>query len=340
LGDARVGDSGGNAGSLGSNALGSAGEGAGNSGGSSGVGAGGAGEGGAGAGGTPEDAGPQACKVPRPPPDPNPTPEQRERAALIHDACQALAEQDCLHLLPNIGTISRGLSGCSLAEQVLGCEQDALVYVARQIEPACVQQWRALIACEIEANSTPGNCAAAGAIAPMFSEPNPCPAERAAYDTCSAGQRAPSIEVIGSRGTCGYSYPGNFGKCVVSCAVGKNLFSGICDIVPGVAAECSCGVNGRDLEDDLDGAVRPFYASDCRDAAQRMANGECVERLDCCFTYPGSGGAEFCACTADPALGGWPSCEAAAQASGGKVVEICPQYVGPNCRPLYMEGCR
>jgi hypothetical protein len=335
LGDSRASDSGGNLGSAGQGAGNSAGSGAGGE-----VGSGGVGEGGAGAGGTPEDAGPQGCNVPRPPPDPNPTPEQRERAALIRDACQALTEQDCRHLLNNIGTISRSLRGCSLAEHALACEQDALVYVSRQIEAACEQQWRALIACEIEANRTPGNCVAAGALAPMFSEPNPCPAERDAYDTCSSGQRGPFVDVTGSRGTCRYSYPSTFGKCSVGCAVGRNLFSGWCDVVPGVAAECHCSVNSRDLGDDVDGVVRPFYASDCQDAAQRMANGECIERLDCCFTYPGPGGAEFCACTADPALGGWSSCEVAAGASGGKVVEICPQYVGPNCRPDYMEGCR
>ena len=71
-------------------------------------------------------------------------------------------------------------------------------------------------------------------------------------------------------------------------------------VAAGIAVECNCRVNGRVLEDDVEGSARPYYASDCRDAAQRMADGDCIERLDCCFTYPGPDGVQFCACTADP----------------------------------------
>jgi hypothetical protein len=348
LGDARVGDdgTGANGSADGGNTLGNAGLGgdsgeasAGNSGG--GGDAGEVGAGGAGAGGAAEDAGPRTCAVPRPPSDPNATEEQRERAALIRDACQQLAEPDCLDTLRTVGPISAAAArACSAADRALACEQDALLYFAKHIEPTCEQEWRAMVACEIEANRTPGSCTSTGAIGPLLTQPNPCQVAVDAYSGCTYGKRGTGLEVTGSRGTCFYLDQRDYGKCLITCEVDRNRFGSSCEVAPGFPAECTCSVNGRDLGDDVDLSFWAFYASDCRDAAQRVANGECIERLDCCFTYLSPGGAEYCACTADPAQGGWSSCEAAAQAGGGKVVDICPQYVSRLCRPPNTSGCR
>jgi hypothetical protein len=348
LGEARVGDGGTGADGAadGGNTLGNAGlggdsgsAGAGNSGG--GGDAGEVGASGAGTGGAPEDAGPRVCAVPRPPADPNATQEQRERTSLIRDACQQLAEDFCLDTLRYIGPISGAAAlACSPTDRALGCEQDALLYFSKNVEQACEQEWRTLLACQIEANRTPGSCTLVGALGFLLTDPNPCQAEFEALSNCSASKRGTFTQVAGSRGTCTYLDESVFGRCFVSCDVGKNRFAGACDLVPGIPAECSCSVNGRDLRDDVDQSYSAFYASDCRDAAQRMADGECIERLDCCFTFLSPGGAEYCACTADPERVGWSSCEALAQAKGGKVVEICPQYIGPSCRPPNAAGCR
>lgn len=73
------------------------------------------------------------------------------------------------------------------------------------------------------------------------------------------------------------------------------------------------------------GVGAAFYANDCADAASRAANGQCTNRLDCCFEYF-DGQNDVCACGSDPALLNVPSCDAAAQAGGGQVVDICPQF--------------
>jgi hypothetical protein len=62
------------------------------------------------------------------------------------------------------------------------------------------------------------------------------------------------------------------------------------------------------------------------DVAQRMSDGECIDRTDCCFTYESTTGDKTCGCTADPTLLGQDTCAALAAAKAGEVVELCDEY--------------
>jgi hypothetical protein len=68
-----------------------------------------------------------------------------------------------------------------------------------------------------------------------------------------------------------------------------------------------------------------FWADDCIGVAQTMADGYCDRILDCCFTWSNAGLPQ-CTCTSDPSAGGFESCDAAAAAGGGEVVNLCSQY--------------
>ena len=103
---------------------------------------------------------------------------------------------------------------------------------ARLIEPTCEQEWRLLVACEIEANRTPGRCVTSGGLGSLLVEPNPCQAEFEAYSSCSSGKRGTFMEVTGSRGTCHYFDQSGYGQCVVGYSVGKNTFSSVCESLP------------------------------------------------------------------------------------------------------------
>jgi hypothetical protein len=98
-----------------------------------------------------------------------------------------------------------------------------------------------------------------------------------------------------------------------------------------------CFANGHALGDLDFNQTETFYVSDCRETAQRMADGECTDRLDCCFEYTTSSGSG-CTCGSDPALLQMPSCQAAAEAYGGKVVDLCPQYQGGGS-PCWPPPC-
>jgi hypothetical protein len=341
LGDARIGDPGGNGGGApdGGNALGSAGvSGAAGQGGDSGQG-GASGQGGsgadAGAGGTSGDAG-LPCKVPRPAPKPDPTQEELDRATLIHDFCRALADQDCLGGFARfLGSISVRATGCGLDDRIVACEQDSLYYYTRLVVPFpdCEDEWRALLNCQIAADHTPEQCAEFNGIgANSQGDPTgtPCDAAGATFEKCveghfTTGSTTPTT-VTGSRGTCQYAVaPESPNQCSVDCYLKQAVFSANCSNAPGLPFECFCRVNAHALPDNFADRYQ-FFASDCRDAAQTVADGECINRLDCCFTYFSTAGTEYCECTSDPGGRGYPSCEAAAREGGGKVVAICPQY--------------
>ena len=96
---------------------------------------------------------------------------ERERTSLIRDACQQLAEDVCLDTLRYIGPISGAAApACSAADRALACEQDALLYLAKNVEQACEPQWRTLVACQIEANRAPGACTSVGALGSFGTE--------------------------------------------------------------------------------------------------------------------------------------------------------------------------
>jgi hypothetical protein len=318
----------------GGNALGSAGEG-----GDGGSSAGGSsGEGGssadAGAGGS--DAG-APCMVPRPAPNSNVTQQERERAELIHDFCQTLADQDCLRGFVGPGTISAQATGCGLDDRVLACEQDSLFYALRN--PAdCEDEWRALLNCHIAADHTPETCSDANGIGRNTQgDPTgpPCDAEGSALETCALSSPSNGGRITGSRGFCYYRVMHEQpSRCHILCPVGDNQFTLDCTTLPGLPTQCICNVNDHVLNDDSTGK-HAVYAADCSEAARAVVDGECIDRLDCCFTYKSPSGTEYCTCTSDPGARGYASCEDAAREGGGAVVPICPKYkfVSDGCWP-------
>jgi hypothetical protein len=258
------------------------------------------------------DAPPLPCNLPEPVPNPNPTPEELERAQLIHDYCVRAADDGCLPL-GGTSFISQQTTGCPIEQQIIACEEDRALEHAR-ILPACDDEWQAQFRCYIAAGFECG---------PGPGSSNPCQAEGEALNAC-IDANDPWQSVTGSRATCDYG-PGNLSPCEVNCPVGPNYFQLLCGGPDGLPVHCVCLVNGNAIGNFDTQIVTPLYASDCRDAATQAANGECIKLLDCCFEYF-DGTKDACLCGSDPARLGMPSCEAAAEFAGGKVVDICPQY--------------
>jgi hypothetical protein len=329
LGDARAIDGGGSGGEsgVGGNTLGSAGQG-GESGNASGGSAGQAGGGASGssAGSTAGDAGTSVCKVPRPPAKTNVTQEELDRAALVGELCQNFADQNCLDgLIASTGSVSAQAIGCGQSDRVLACQQDALLAHLRQIAPECEDEWRALIACGIGAEYTPEMCRAMGVFGRRHDGgQTPCSAEEAVLNEC-ARTSSPGNRVTGSRATCSYGIQPEDSQCIVNCELSDKYIWAECTGNPGLPLECICNVNTHRLHDVWADRYQ-FYVGDCRDAAQTVANGECINRLDCCFTYFGGSGKEYCECTSNPAYKDGSSCEELARQGGGRTVDICPQY--------------
>jgi len=104
-----------------------------------------------------------------------------------------------------------------------------------------------------------------------------------------------------------------------TCVVGPNHFRIQCGGPAGLPLRCNCTVNSQSVG-DLDWDVGTFYASACRDAATRIANGEwCTNRLDCCLKYV-ENGEEKCRC------GSERGCDDLARYNGATYVDTCPQY--------------
>ena len=142
-------------------------------------------------------------------------------------------------------------------------------------------------------------------------------AERTALSECTLNNPTGGT-IVGSRGTCGYDM-GPFADCNVGCPISPNHFRIQCGGPTGLPLRCSCAVNSYDVG-DLDWEVGTFYASDCRDAATRIANGEwCTNRLDCCLKYV-EHGEEKCRC------GSERGCDDLARYYGATYVDTCPQY--------------
>jgi hypothetical protein len=106
-----------------------------------------------------------------------------------------------------------------------------------------------------------------------------------------------------------------------------------CDGSPDGAQSCYCELNGLAISDGVpDTVVYPFYVDSCADAGQLLADGQCSKILNCCFTWMpvatgGMPSVQQCSCTSDPKRDGFDSCQAIATQGGGKVVDICPQYL-------------
>ncbi len=268
------------------------------------------------------------CSLPRPPPLPNPTAAETERAELALDFCKALQRDGCLPLRSGTSRVALQLEEvCSPEELLVACAQDQLLEYHQHVLPECDDEWRVAIQCAGEASYPQSTCTQAdltGAPAVV------CVAEKQAFRECRSTQDGPRRSVSGSRDTCTYG-PGSYTSCEARCPGGENDFRMQCNGPPGLPQRCQCFINSHATGDTMDfGPTHVIYVGDCADAAARMANGEvCTNRLDCCFEYT-DGGEDKCRCGSDPNLlippPGFPTCEAAAQALNGRVVDICPQW--------------
>jgi hypothetical protein len=290
------------------------------------------------------------CKAPLAAPNPNPTPEERARTDVARAYCEAFAGYGCLDLRPPGISSRQAKEECSADERLEACVQDVLYqhafYVAPGATAPCDEEWMANLRCSTEtdwaATGKSGDdlCREMDAfLMTKPASPGPCQVQEQALIDCR-DQNQPATEVTGTRATCFYGYSPTNVVCYVTCKVGGNQFDADCSGPPGLPLRCSCHVNGRFL-DDFNTAM---VAGDCADAARRMADGECINRTDCCVSY--FDGMERCLCTADPQrvfdpqhTGETVTCESAAQAAGGTVVDLCPQYAPvdsippPNCWP-------
>ncbi|MCA9595694.1 MAG: hypothetical protein KC776_20405 [Myxococcales bacterium] len=279
---------------------------------------------GAGAGG--------GCNVASPQPIENPTPEQIARAQLIHDFCASVVQQ-CPALQDGGPTPWVHASGvCTAAELVVGCEEDMLEnYLG--LYASCDAEWKSAVACGTTATyDTLSECQSVNPGSLSSSPDEPCKSEKLALKACANGND-PWTSVTGSQATCSYG-PGVVSPCEISCPVGANTFSLSCTAKPGLPMQCGCAVNGSPIQDWFPSAN--IYAADCADAASLAANGVCTNRLNCCFEY-NDGQKDVCTCGSDPSLLGYPSCQAAADFAGGKVVDICPKYA-PNTGGCWPPG--
>jgi hypothetical protein len=277
---------------------------------------GGTGTGGTGAGGAP------VCKVPTRP-IPTGTAEEQERAAVIHDFCVTAARDGCIGQMGGSSYISDLLSEqCSDADRLRACEQDQLYQYIQQVEPPCHAAWRVAMICGAGASFVDA-CNSAALSGDSSRDDMPCRREKEAFWAC-VNENTTWDDVTGSRAKCSFG-AGAFSPCEVACEVGDNFFSLECGGPAGVPLRCGCAVNGQFInEGDFD-FYQTIYADDCEAAARLAADGECTNRLDCCFEYP-NGDETLCRCGSDPRKLGHETCEALASSVDGRVVPICPQY--------------
>lgn len=278
---------------------------------------------------------PVNCDVPAVPA--GDTAAAKERATLIEKHCSVLADYPCLENFD--GEASRYAGSCAAKVRVAACELDDTLDYNQRIPVACDDAWHASVDCANSVDYT-GACDLGGGssnfplgLIPIvhYQSPGymgePCRPERQALQDCIEKQN-PASDVKGQRVTCRYYTAVNDpGVCDIFCDAGNNeYFESECDGVSGGPYECGCRLNGVPLSDDAFGYNPRFFGASCADAAQRMADGECIERVDCCFTWMGVQGKSGCACVSDPKLVGYDTCAAAAAATGGTVVDLCPRY--------------
>jgi hypothetical protein len=286
------------------------------------------------AGATTADAGTKtACGLPRPSPKSNPTAAEQERSGLIRTLCERLLEIGCLDSFDrSTGQISQEAKDCPPDQRITACELDLLYSYMLKVSPACDAEWHTMIRCEIAAENDAERCLVldpSDTTNELSVQLTRCSRERQALALCGVAH-VNGETIQGARAEC-FAGPKDPTTCWAGCSVRvpgtieKNYFSTECSAPPGLPLFCECYVNGTVIYEVGPNAGKPFSASSCREVGQLMADGECVDRLDCCVQWPAPDGSKSCACMANDQIGA-PSCEAAAQAAGGTVIDICPQY--------------
>ena len=231
-------------------------------------------------------------------------------------------------------------SSCGVQVRIAACELDDTLAYNLGIPAACNDEWLAAVKCADGVDYS-GACRDSDSGVPPFplglipivhlQSPGymgePCRPERQALEDCVEKEN-PYSTVKGKRTSCGYRTAANDpGVCNVLCDAGNSeYFDSECEGVSGGPFQCGCRLNGVPLTDDAFGYNPRFFGTSCQDIAQQMSDGECIERVNCCFTWMGVQGKSGCACVSDPTLVGYDTCEGAAAATGGMVVDLCPRY--------------
>lgn len=271
-------------------------------------------------------------------------PHAAERKKLADSLCGLLEEYPCLY--SNL-QLTFPDPKASRAKQAAQCSQDFQVQAYSLFGDGCFAEWAQEMKCFI---GLPRQCPCSGNdcdVGLPGGQPSRCPAEEQALNDCwSKSPIGSSGDASGARGTCTW-YKDRNGVCGAACmapAPDPNgaFLSVTCDGSPSGAQACNCEAAGVPLYDwkpnnSLYGAS--FYADDCPDVGQKMADGACASVLNCCFTWqpvpePGKQSVQQCSCTSDPKSIGYASCEDLATKGGGQVVDICPQFLpGPATFP-------
>jgi hypothetical protein len=143
---------------------------------------------------------------------------------------------------------------------------------------------------------------------------------------------------MGTSGSCDWG--GLVDGCAASCDRSSpkqpRLFEADCTGSPDSVQKCTCKLNGATLLEGIPGAEpKDFYADDCADVGQQLADGKCEKMVNCCFTWRaadagGGTGIDQCSCVSDPKSVGYDTCEALATQGSGKVVDLCTRYLPPS----------
>ncbi|HVW30469.1 MAG TPA: hypothetical protein VHC69_34165 [Polyangiaceae bacterium] len=271
-------------------------------------------------------------------------PHAMERATLASKFCALLDQYPCLFplLIPPPSTPAGTMA--TPAQTTANCNQ--YVQVDAFDQDGCFDEWAAEMQCLI---SAPRTCPCNGTDCNLYlpgMKSSLCPTEDAAFSTCTSKFEPSAHLTSGTAGSCTW-YLDTGHKCQVAC--GQRLvpltvddlqqltFTADCDGPPNGPESCSCNLDGVPLENGTDGDSTygwSFTAKNCADVSQKMSDGQCMDILNCCFTWfapPVSGQppVEHCSCLSDPMIKGLSSCDAVAAQGGGKVVDICPQYLEP-----------
>jgi len=283
---------------------------------------------------------------------------RKARLDLISDYCSLLERFPCLSSEDYYSFVFN-----TMEERISYCEQrEELSFPGHDMNLGqCVSEWEDVLKCAIQ---YPYSCPCSGSdciVTPLRDNGNldssyPCSESVNALLSCtqSVYDSEPETQwftVTGERLTCrGSLQPLDEHVCHVSCPIDElgedDGYYLDCAGPPEGPFECECRVHFTTLRDaypyDLNAFIQERSTPpleeimpDCESATKAMADGMCHDITDCCFTFINDDGSEGCGCTADPtrSLTGAATCEELADALGGEVVDLCPQYKEINSFP-------
>jgi hypothetical protein len=258
------------------------------------------------------------------------------RKAVADDFCSLTQKYPCLSYTQG------GTSDPTL------CSHDLQAIQLQLGGDACVNQWASVMRCLMntwgcpcdDTDPPPPNPTEPSCFIATWVESNACSTERGLFRDCQNDNRPPDLPTGSSMGTSGEcDWGATENGCNVSCDRSSpqrgRLFEADCTGSPDAVQKCTCKLNEATLLEGIPGEQpKDFYADDCADVGQQLADGQCEKMVNCCFTWtPGDAGGgtspEQCSCVSDPKSEGYDTCDALAKQGGGKVVDLCPRYLRP-----------